>query len=380
MSSPAPDAPSLPSRQVVLLPDDAFFVRNIPVATGADASPVGHQVELALESLAPFPLAQMYYGYWSRPGVDRALVFGAYRRRFPAEETEGWATAEWVTPRFAALLGGTAPAPGTTWVLQGPELLTVVYFADGTGVPTLVRYEAVPAETSEGQRAFIRDRLLRELPGSRTILDVPQVEVIDHEPGETEWKVRGGPLTAEHSFVAAEALDVRDKAELTGLRRARARERWLWRGLLAGIGLLAACAVGELALVGVRFWQGARLERVAAQAPIVNEITTANTLAARIDELTSRRLRVFEMIARVDQPRPDSILFLSTSTSGLYTLDVQGQTTSASDLNRYQTALRALPGMRDVKLEVQGARNNITTFRMTVTFGPEAFSATEVSS
>src|SRR5690606_34424341 len=98
-----------PARQVVILPDEAFFARNVPIVRGPDAAEVTNQLELALEGLSPFPLAQLYYGFLIRPDADHALVFAAYRRRFPVEETETWTTAELVVPRFALSLGAPPP-------------------------------------------------------------------------------------------------------------------------------------------------------------------------------------------------------------------------------------------------------------------------------
>lgn len=364
-----------PAREVIVLPDDAFFVRNVPIVRGEGAAEVGSQLELALEGLAPFPLGQLYYGYWERPGVDHALVFAAYRRRFAAEHVEGWAGAELVAPRFALCLGAPPPPPGTTWMLESETGLTAVYFGDGTGVPTLVRFEAVPPGADAARRTAARDHLLRTLPGSRSIVAVEDVHVEPAPPGEPEFRVRAGELVSTIPLATAEQLDVRDKGELANLRRARARDRWLWRGLLAGAAVLGLCALGELGLVGLRAWQSVRVAQIARQTPVVSEITTAHTLATRIEELSSRRLRPFEMIARVDGPRPDSIYFLSTTTSGLYTLEVQAQTQSPSDLDRYHNALEALPGTQDVQIDVQGTRNNVTTFRMRVTFTPDAFAA-----
>ena len=68
-------------------------------ASDADAKAfVAAQVELALEALAPFPLAQMYYGHFWKTGAANALVFAAYRKRFTAEQTEAWHDAEAVMP------------------------------------------------------------------------------------------------------------------------------------------------------------------------------------------------------------------------------------------------------------------------------------------
>src|SRR5436190_23391930 len=87
--------------RIAVLPDAMFFTRTVPVAAAATAAQVSAQVELALEALSPFPVAQLYHGYYWKPGLDRALIFASYRRRFTTEQTAGWGAAELVVPAFA---------------------------------------------------------------------------------------------------------------------------------------------------------------------------------------------------------------------------------------------------------------------------------------
>ena len=74
-----------PPPNVVLLPDALFFTRVVAVSEGAAATAAAAEIELALEGVSPFPLAQLYYGWFWKPGSRHALVFAAYRRRFTAD-------------------------------------------------------------------------------------------------------------------------------------------------------------------------------------------------------------------------------------------------------------------------------------------------------
>src|SRR5687768_15593209 len=96
-----------PPQKVTLLSDAMFFTRSVPVTAGATASEAATQVELALEAVAPFPLAQLYYAWFWLPGSERALVFAAYRRRFTSDQIADWDGAELVLPAFGAVLGAT---------------------------------------------------------------------------------------------------------------------------------------------------------------------------------------------------------------------------------------------------------------------------------
>ena len=79
-----------PPPKVAFLPDALFFTRSVPVTKDATPTEAAAQAELALEGLSPFPLAQLYYGWFWVPGAERALVFGSYRRRFTTEQSAAW--------------------------------------------------------------------------------------------------------------------------------------------------------------------------------------------------------------------------------------------------------------------------------------------------
>ena len=83
-----------PPPRVALLPDAAFFTRTISIAADATAAEAAAQVELALEAISPFPIAQLYYGWFRDPAAQEALVFAAYRRRFTTDQTAEWEGAE----------------------------------------------------------------------------------------------------------------------------------------------------------------------------------------------------------------------------------------------------------------------------------------------
>src|SRR5687768_5427343 len=119
------DGPPLP--RVVLLPDGMFFTRSIAIGTASTLADVTAQVELALETLSPFPPTQLYHGFYWPAGADRAFVFAAYRRRFTNEQLAGWENAELVMPSFAALFGADVKSD-TTLLVPSQDGLTAIYW------------------------------------------------------------------------------------------------------------------------------------------------------------------------------------------------------------------------------------------------------------
>jgi len=371
-SSSVSGAVSTATRQVIVLPDDCFFVRRVPIEETPEAGAVRAQVELALEGFAPFPPAQMFYGYWMRPGAGQALVYAAYRKRFSAEELAGWAQADLVAPRLALVLATAAPAGATTWWAESPTGLTCWHFDDNNGVPARVITRAWPETAPATERAAAREAALRSVGETRAAVELGALEIEAGVPGEGDFVFHAGPVSARLPAEDALRVDVRDPAVLSAQRRARTRDRWLWRTWVAALVALGLGLVTKLTLTGLGAWQKSRLRQVAEQTPVVNQIMTARTLAARIDELSTQRLRPFEMIAVADSRRPAAIHFIRTVTRGRDTLVVDAQTTAQADIDAYRAALADLPETSVVEVRDLASREGRTTFTLVVSFAPGA--------
>jgi hypothetical protein len=387
---------SVPARKVVLLPDGYFFCRAVPIADEATPAEASAQIELALETLSPFPPTQMYHGHFWRPGAKNACVYAAYRKRFTSEQIESWADAEAVLPSFASLLSAPIKRP-TTLLLWSDKGLTAVNWNDVNDAPVSVIARELPAEATEADRASLREAVLREseiltdVPvfstsgavvrdtmahkagGTRTVVEPATAPVFDETAGGDEFIFRSDQLSAAFPREQLDVLDVRDKEELAARRRARSRDLLLWRVLLGCAAALALSLLLEFAMLGVGFWQKSRTMLVDRQEPGVAKILMAKNLASRIDELSTRRMRPFEMISMIADKKPASVTFVSATVTNLYTLDVEAQAATSSDLEAFRTALNTLAGCASVEFKGNRLVSGTTTFRVVVTFRPDAF-------
>ena len=376
-----------PPPKVALLPDGLFFTRALPVAAGATPAEAAAQVELALEAVSPFPIAQLFYGYFWTPGAETAFAFAAYRRRFTAEQIAAWSGADLVLPAFAALLGA-AVKPATTVLLASPEGFTAIHWADGR-VPASVLFRPFPpvaegtpaAEPAplEETRARLRDELIRDAGGSHTVIDLATPPAADPARSDREVTFRSGELVSPLHATVLAALDVRDKGELSSLRAARRRDVLLWRVALGCAAALLLLAVGEVGLVGGRAWQKVRDAKYRAQKPLVDKIMTSDALARRIDDLATKRLLPWEMIMALigenKERLPKEIYFArvyTTPGTGIYTLSIDAQTTNVGTIAAYSSTLKALPGIENVETRGLQARGDNATFTLFITFKPDA--------
>lgn len=364
-----------PAPRAALLPDQRFFVRVVPVSGAATAADVAMQVDLALETLSPFPPAQLYHGYYWVPGADRVLIFASYRKRFSPEQAAEWKEAELVLPAFAAVL--EAPhEPASTLIFPSADGLTAVHW-DSSPVPAAILTRTLAPEATDEERTQARDELLRAAGGSKAVIDLAVAPEIAVSPDEKTFLFRAGEFAAQLSAASAASIDVRDKTELAAYRRARARDIGLWRILTGCAAALVFLAFAELAVVGGRvFWLKTQTTRISAQNTPVSQVMQANEFANRIEELSNKRLLPLEMVTAIGaKEKRGGILFtriVSSTTNGVYSLQIDAQTTNSADLEVYRLALLKLSSVADATIPKPRVGPGLTTFTLYVTFKPDA--------
>jgi hypothetical protein len=367
--------------QVALLPDALFFIRSVPITKGATAAEASTQAELALEGVAPFPLAQLYYGWFWVPGAENALVFASYRRRFTAEQVAAWEGCELVLPAFAAVLAAEVE-PGTTILLDAIEGITAVQWRDSR-VPMNVAFRPVALEAPLEERARVRDELLREMGGSKKVIDLDSPLAADPATSDREIVFRAGDLVSRLPAVTGAPIDVRDKAELASLRAARQRDVLLWRVALGCAAALLVLVIGEFALVGGRAWQGVRDRQFKTEKPLVDRITGMHELTTRIEDLTTKRLLPLEMVTQVvgesNERIPADVQFTrvhAEKAQGLYTLYIEGKTENQPQVNAYEATLKNLPSVQSAEARFTQTRGSSATFTIQVVFKPGVLNPT----
>lgn len=355
------------------VPSDRFFMRFVPLTP--DLPALG-QAELALEGLAPFPPAQLHWGCWVAPDGTQALVYAAHRRRFAAGETGSWDRADLAVPDLLPLLGAS-PAGPAVLVLATETRLAGAAWAAGATCPVAVQAREigeVPTEEARRQfaaelaaRAKLTDAAVRYLSGTpraRREGDRLHFELAD---------ATGKSVTATSVALSEQdALDVRDRAFLDQRRRERRRGALIWRLLVAGAAAAGLALLLDLGALTLGVLDRRAQARLAGQVPVVQRLETAHGLSSRIDDLTHRRLRFFEMLATINGPRPDSILFTRTGTTGRTGLEIEATTGNAEHVGQYEGALRELEGVERVEIRDLRARDGVTTFGLSVAFRPDA--------
>lgn len=358
-------APAALADEPVFLPAESFFVRRVPLDAAGDAA---GQVEIALEAGAPFGLPQLYYGYLRAAAGDRALVFASHRRLFAAE---AWDGASCVLPGFVALLG-QPPTEARIRVWRRPGSIVAAAW-DGAGeLPAFVLARAVEGATTDAVRDALVDELGRRLGTSAPVEEFSgEPQLASAKSGGLDLTLEGGggrKIVASFDPAALETMDVRDKAVLVARRSVQRRDQLMWRVLQGAVGALVLSAVLELGMVAGGVLVRQQREAEAQIAPEVERIQTAQALGTRIEEMSRRRLRPFEMLAVLNQVRPPGVMFSSSRTVGQGGIEIEAQTANADSVGAYETALRALPAIESLEVRDLRLRDGLTTFQLVATF------------
>lgn len=353
----------------VLLPATRFFVRRISLVAGQDVSA---QAELALETIGPFAPGQLYHGHLPSADGSTALVFAAYRKSFPAEETAGWSDADAVLPDFVVWARQAAPMSPEVWLHECAGHVAAIFW-DGQGsLPAGMLAREVGARTA----AAVGEELAHE---ARQRLSTPSAGV-KHFQGDPT----AGPLVKEGltlilgdrrvTFAPGElrAMDVRDKADLAAQLGRQARDRRLWIAFAAAAILLAACVVGEVGLQISRAVLAGQRTKLAAADAGVQRIRQANDVVARLEQLAGQSLRPFEMLALLNNARPATLEFVRASTSATNPrqLEIEAQTGNAADPQAYEQALARVAEVEKVELRDLRTSGGRTSFLLAITFKP----------
>ncbi|HTL66026.1 MAG TPA: hypothetical protein VL200_00040 [Lacunisphaera sp.] len=358
---------TLTSSGVRLLPSHWFFVQPLAIEAGV---PVATQADVAIESVSPFPLGQLFHGVVTSGDGTRALGFAAYQARVPLAERNAWQEATAVVPTFLGLLGPRPLTPRLV-VHRGPAELVGVAWDGRSPLPAAVFAHALPDGDPDVEvEATVGE--WRRMAGVGDGEDAVQrltgpIEVAAGEDGETVFSVNGDE-TIRLPAEAMAAADVREKGFLDQRRADERRQRTWWRVFQVAVAMLGLAAVVDVAAAAVGLWNRALRRQMAGRAEEVQRVETAQTLAVRVEDLAARRRRPLEWLALAADARPPSVQFVRVSSREGETLEIEARTADAADVANFETALHRVAGVEAVRISDLRSRQGTVSFIVTIKF------------
>lgn len=359
------------------LPGYLFFVESVELPPALEGSEVADFAELSVESIAPFPLEQLYWGFLYSADSGSILIYAAHRDRLKKHGTTDIDAYAWVLPDFASLQGAHFPE-ATEVTLLSEASITLLQFAEGSEIPSAVAAQPYHGENSSKVIEAIRHELDDSANFPRklalrlvdTVVNESGIPTFHHVEDGTNNGDRYGKWselsTSEKSLWQA---DVRSSAFKTAERSAR-RTSALLTKITAWAALFALLLIGfEIILLAGKAWLGTQTDQIAAQKPAVALLEEKQAFMNKVEQVApENELRPIAVLEALNATRPEVIYFTSTETEGENRITIDGIASTINDFNRYTESLNVSGFFELVGDPKQITRSGRTTFTVTLDY------------
>ena len=347
-----------------LLPGNRFFVRLIELEPDNIAS----QVSLAIETVSPFPSEQMLMGYVTSADNKWALAYAAHRRRFTPEESFAWPDDCQVVPEFLALLG-QRPEKGGILVHEGEDLLTALAWNENQPLPKCV----LVVDKKDSSVALLTKEIIERtgLPSTTPVITTTGELSSDRNDSQLILNCnKGKPFQLSSNQL--DNADIRDADFLSTRRKKERVNKLLWNTARVAVGIIILSFVFEISAFLIN-WRSNNLRLInESRQSAVQEIESAQAISARITDMNTKAPLPLEMLAVANEYRPATVDFQRVSCKNNTQLEIEARTTNASDVYAFEKSLKERSEISFVATKDMRARDNFTTFSVTITFKPEA--------
>ena len=369
---------SAPAEQVLVLPGHLFFIEAIEVPIDLEAAEIPDFVELSLESIAPFPVDQLNWGYLYSEDAQSILVYATHRDRLKNAGYTNLQSYTWVLPDFALLAGACFPDE-TVIALESADNLSLLLFEKGSSIPRTVLVTPLTEKTS--------DQALKELKASAHNLP-KTASTLMIRTGAIELSEQGLP-----TFNLESADDSRSDLEYGAWRSLAPTEAQLWQTdvrsadfkeaerssrrlgalLLRITGWAAIFAVvligAEILLFACQGWLGTLDQQLESQRTAVLTIEDQQALMVKLEQVSQNELRPIAILSAANNIRLESNLGIeydSAVVEGENHITIEGKATSINALNSYTERLRKSGQFEIITAPESITRAGKTTFTVTL--------------
>jgi hypothetical protein len=368
-----------PAEQVLVLPGHLFFIETIEVPVELEAAEIPDFIELSLESIAPFPVEQLNWGYLYNEDAPSILVYATHRDRLKNAGYTDLQSYAWVLPDFATLSGTCFPDE-TLVALESVNNLSLLLFQKGTSIPSAV----LVAPLTENEDP---DKILKELKAGAP--DLPKTaSTLKIRTDSIKLSEQGLP-----TFHQASVDDSRSDLEYGAWTELAPSEAQLWQSDVRGadfkesersarrLGALLLritgwAAIFALVLIGAEIllfacqgWLGTLDKQIDSQRTAVLTIEDKQALMIKLEQVSQNELRPISILEAANNIRLESNLGIeydSAVIEGENHITIEGKATSINALNNYTERLRRSGQFEIITDPESITRAGKTTFSVTL--------------
>jgi len=357
----------------------SFFCRRVEIPGDVKSDELDSFLQLQLESLSPFPLEHLQFGFVIDASRHCAFLYAAYRRSFEHSVASSWEEQEAVIPEFSVGLLAGGLDDETPLLIEGGSSFTYLEFDSLSELPRY--FQSIPKrdkDINEGVERSDLESVSAKLKAERSVESIRVWKAssqiaIDKKVLKLRAKEEDRHIVVEVDRNSMWRMDLRDSETVERVQMEERRNYLIWRiaiGMAAMIGLLIA---GEFVWFAEKGYLGLRRGWNEEQAPLVEEIVSQKTT---INELLSFResdLIPFDMLVAIEPFRTDSVVFTKVETNGPNSLIVLANATSNGQANQFKARLERFVKIEAVELQNIQSRPGGTTFTALLNFKIGAF-------
>ncbi|MGC6456502.1 MAG: PilN domain-containing protein [Coraliomargaritaceae bacterium] len=364
------------SEKVLGLPAHIFFIESVEIPVELEPGELDDFAELTIESISPFPLDQLYWGFVASESSNRILLYAAHRERVKKASSEPIEAYAWVVPEFAPL-ASTPFSENTEIILTSETSVSLLQFAQGEAVPIYVNAAACTPEEITETIGELRSHAPKSKPNTTQIhLNPSSATLRDDQSPVFHFQREEDNAQPEDDYLSQINLtgpqlwqaDLRDPNYKKAERNAR-RISFLSVRTLGWAALFMLFLIGvEFLLFGSHLWLGSQEKRIARQQPIVDTISEQQTLMFKLEQIERNDLRPIAILHALNTMRPEGIYFTKTVVEGENQVVIDGVSNNVSALNRYTDALQQSGNFELLQSPKSLTRQGKTTFTLQLAF------------
>lgn len=368
-TQPSPEQQAAPEPfDVCILPAELFFIERMEIPAALDANELDDFAELSMESLAPFPLEQLNWGFLCDLENQTLVLYAALRDRLKRAGYEALESYTWVLPDFACLLGARFAEPVDV-ALKAQQHTSHLRFSAGEELPFVVEDTSTLTEGTDPTKKNKTARL--ELTLIQPEIDEKARPTFHFETnGNAAVEGHWSPLSPhETSLWRADIRPASFKAAERSARRTTALITRLLR--YAAIFALGLIVLEGLLWVG-QFWLGTRQNKIADQATAVRRVEDKQSLTNKLEQVAQNELRPIAILEAANQIRLNlgnsGIEYDETVIEGSNRITIEGKANTINELNAYTDSLNDSGTFALVGSPRQVTRSGKTTFTVTLDY------------
>jgi hypothetical protein len=339
---------------VCIVPSDLCFMSTCRLPEGKiNYSTIEGIAALSLESSSPFPLNEIFWGYCVDTHTSTIHIFSALKNRLKAIDSRV-TSAAYIFPDF--LLAIIDPSIVMT-VLRHQDR-TMIFEKTATGI------------------SLTPTTALNEKESSLPILElvdvtpIPEFGLVLHSTRREN--ASGEPTEHTHNYPFSNQVTMAANMQNLGLKKTQKQNK-----IITGAALYMTILGSVLVFVGIcglfqlrwlMLCENRFSRTLVSKDEQVKQIQQKEDRARELDLFSNRKHAYFRGLNKINELRPDSVLFNSIYASEGENFEIKGHARNLAELNKFEKTLNESSFFKVVKFADKNNQDDRINFSLFLTF------------